>query len=178
MPRHPPNALKTLDHSHCQYPSLPSRTIRSRGGYQRDTNHSAIDKFDKKDQLLEINPMALRLSGQSFARGLMSTPCDILLKALTAQRACAGAPSDRRRPSGLYWYTNPPSFKRIRTYLLFTISYRTSNRQTNVQQAANLVLSVMMFLNSPFQQPCQRTLVEADGIEPTTPCLQSRCSPS
>jgi hypothetical protein len=86
---------------------LPSRTIRSRGGYQRDTNHSAIDKFDKKDQLLEINPMALRLSGQSFARGLMSTPCDILLKALTAQRACAGAPNDRRRPSGLYWYTNP-----------------------------------------------------------------------
>ena len=72
----------------------------------------------------------------------MSTPCDILVKALTAQRACAGAPSDRRRPSGLYWYTNPPSFKRIRTYLLFTISYRTSNRQTNVQQAANLVLSV------------------------------------
>lgn len=37
----------------------------------------------------------------------MSIPCDILLKALTPQRACAGAPNDRRRPSGLYWYTNP-----------------------------------------------------------------------
>ena len=29
---------------------------------------------------------------------------------------------------------------------------------------------------TPHTKP--RTLVEVDGIEPTTPCLQSRCSPS
>ena len=28
------------------------------------------------------------------------------------------------------------------------------------------------------QHPTSQSLVEADGIEPTTPCLQSRCSPS
>jgi hypothetical protein len=30
----------------------------------------------------------------------------------------------------------------------------------------------------PATHPRGRRLVEADGIEPTTPCLQSRCSPS
>ena len=41
MPRHPPNALKTLDHSHCQYPSTyPSQC------------------YQQKDQLLEIYPVA------------------------------------------------------------------------------------------------------------------------
>jgi hypothetical protein len=37
MPRHPPNALKTLDHSHCQYPS-----------------NIAVQRYQQKDQLLEI----------------------------------------------------------------------------------------------------------------------------
>jgi hypothetical protein len=45
------------------------------------------NRFDKKDQLLEINPMALRLSGQSFAEGLMSTLDDII---------------QRSRPQGLH----------------------------------------------------------------------------
>jgi hypothetical protein len=57
------------------------------GDTNRTTKPSAIDKFDKKDQLLEINPMALRLSGQSFAEGLMSTLDDII---------------QRSRPQGLH----------------------------------------------------------------------------
>lgn len=45
MPRHPPIALKTLDHSHCQCPSLAIQRI-------------AQDGLGRKDQLLEICSMA------------------------------------------------------------------------------------------------------------------------
>ncbi len=44
------------------------------GDTNRTTNPSAINEFDKKDQLLEINPMALRLSGQSSAKGFDEHP--------------------------------------------------------------------------------------------------------
>jgi hypothetical protein len=56
---------------------LPSRTIRACGGYQQHDKPFSNNEFDKKDQLLEINPMALRLSGQSCAEGLMSPLDDI-----------------------------------------------------------------------------------------------------
>lgn len=47
------------------------------------------------------------------------------------------------------------------------------NRQTLglAPKAANLILS-------PGWPRCGNELVEPVGIEPTTPCLQSRCSPS
>jgi predicted SprT family Zn-dependent metalloprotease len=39
-----------------------------------DNQTFSNNRFDKKDQLLEINPMALRLSGQSFARAFDEHP--------------------------------------------------------------------------------------------------------
>ena len=50
MPRHPPNALKTLDHSHCQYPS-----------------NIAVQRYQQKDQLLEIQSVA-RLASNHVSR--------------------------------------------------------------------------------------------------------------
>lgn len=88
------------------------------GDTNKTTKPSAIDEFDKKDQLLEINPMALRLSGQSSAWGLMSAPCDIFQRS----RPKAKQISTRKH--------QPLNIRKIRTYLLFTISYRTSNRRT------------------------------------------------
>ena len=102
MPRHPPNALKTLDHSHCQYPSCLAkqdniafsltrptalagwrcagaarhgrRPSGLHGSFPCSASSVAIDQYDKKDQLLEINPVALRLSGQSSARAFDEHP--------------------------------------------------------------------------------------------------------
>jgi hypothetical protein len=44
------------------------------GGYQQVTKTFSNNRFDKKDQLLEINPMALRLSGQSWCKGFNERP--------------------------------------------------------------------------------------------------------
>src|SRR5690606_16655715 len=42
MPRHPPVALKTRDHSHCQYPSENSRSKAE----QRSANHHSRIRSD------------------------------------------------------------------------------------------------------------------------------------
>jgi hypothetical protein len=70
-----------------------------------DNQTLSNNRFDKKDQLLEINPMALRLSGQSFARGLMSTPCDIAQR--SRPEGLHQARGKPRRPSGLYLEYKP-----------------------------------------------------------------------
>ena len=41
----------------------------------------------------------------------------------------------------------------------------------HTEQAESMALAANLFLLA-------NDLVELDGIEPTTPCLQSRCSPS
>lgn len=51
MPRHPPIALKTLDRSHCQYPSRDPKGIVAR---TRSCAGSASMELAQKDQLLEI----------------------------------------------------------------------------------------------------------------------------
>jgi hypothetical protein len=54
-----------------------------------DNQTLSNNRFDKKDQLLEINPMALRLSGQSSARAFDEHPCDIFLNDANAA-SCNG----------------------------------------------------------------------------------------
>ena len=71
MPRHPPIALKTLDRSHCQYPSRdPEGIVASAtpcAGYY-------WLELAQKDQLLEIRSRA-RLGKPIIGKGL-SVPCD------------------------------------------------------------------------------------------------------
>jgi hypothetical protein len=43
----------------------------------------------------------------------------------------------------------------------------------NINQHQNRLIQAALVLNET-----QEVVVEDDGIEPTTPCLQSRCSPS
>ena len=54
----------------------------------------------------------------------------------------------------------------------FTSSRLLKNRTTVVSKRLNVNL------NQELADLCLGFLVEDDGIEPTTPCLQSRCSPS
>ena len=98
MPRHPPIALKTLDRSHCQYPSRDPEGIvvqakpltRLAKRDPKDRRISAIPKglsprtrscagpasmeLAQKDQLLEIGSRA-RLGKPIICKGL-SVPCD------------------------------------------------------------------------------------------------------
>ena len=127
MPRHPPNALKTLDHSHCQYPS-----------------NIAVQRYQQKDQLLEIQSV-MAVKHINHNAGLEQATCDI-------------------------------SQRLIRLHLLFTISYRT-RRLKSPQTCFFPLLTANIRLNTK-NTSIQGIMVEPDGIEPTTPCLQSRCSPS
>ena len=96
MPRHPPIALKTLDCSHCQYPSEPE---------------SPNATGNKKDQLLEICSMA-RL-GKPIICGRLSVSRDEPKPSMPSQLQRVMDPS------------RPNSDNGTRTNLLFTISYRT-----------------------------------------------------
>ena len=93
----------------------------------------APDAIGRKDQLLEICPMA-RLGDQSCARDL-SVPGD-----------------------------GPPAAEPEQIFSLRCMQNRREAEPPAIDFSAN-------------DLPKQR-LVEPDGIEPTTPCLQSRCSPS
>jgi hypothetical protein len=93
-PRHPPNALKTLDHSHCRYPSAALS--------------GAVNGFDRrKDQLLRDLPDRRRFSvtaspcdrpgnpglGQTF-----SSRCQKTSAAEAAEKPCVREHEPRQRP--------------------------------------------------------------------------------
>ena len=122
MPRHPPIALKTLDCSHCQYPSEASLD----GDWQQ------------KDQLLEICPVAA-------VRQANHVPEIERLRRRTAQRA---------EPEQIF------------------------SLRCHTEQASDRSPLQTCFMRTTAIHPLDTEMVEPDGIEPTTPCLQSRCSPS
>lgn len=81
MPRHPPIALKTLDRSHCQYPScaIPKGSSHKRNPEEivartKSCAGFASMELAQKDQLLEIGSRA-RLGLPIIGKGL-SVPCD------------------------------------------------------------------------------------------------------
>ncbi len=62
MPRHPPNALKTLDRSHCQCPSVQTVTGDYSGSRQLGKPGAG------KDQFHEICPVACGQATQTYGR--------------------------------------------------------------------------------------------------------------
>jgi hypothetical protein len=70
--------------------------------------------------------------------------------------------------------SRPGSSIGTRTNLLFTMSCRTG-KQTEVRSQTLLMNDAPIVPKPPGPK---KTLVELSGIEPLTPCLQSRCSPS
>ena len=119
-PRHPPNALKALDHSHDRCPPPPSRSPS--GG---------------------LTLIRKTIAARSFDRAL----------------ACRTHPVKDAVTSSLVAKTRSLGY---RACSLFTIS--------NIRRP-------LARRRIPFD-PDMRRLVEPDGIEPTTSCLQSRRSPN
>jgi hypothetical protein len=108
----------------------------------------------QKDQLLEICPV-VRLGKPIICEGL-SVPCD-------KPRPSAHAPVAKSCDSGDH-------ARAMESEQIFSLRCQTEQAEGQ-EPAANLILA-----NEP-DNPVAG-MVEPDGIEPTTPCLQSRCSPS
>jgi hypothetical protein len=141
VPRHPPNALKTLDRSHhqCSPPAAPQRK-------------PPVDRTTDKTILLRIHPMPARC-----------TPRD-------------PAPSPPRRDG------RNPAHNRMN--VLFTMSNNPQPEHDRATPAPRHRRRTQIGQTTPRRtQPAnpngrQTRMVEPDGIEPTTSCLQSTRSPS
>ena len=73
-----------------------------------------------------------------------------------------------------------PEVSSTRIDKIFTTSRLLKNETANDRKRSNLNLLPYVgqaFFRFALSYYCVK-LVEVDGIEPTTPCLQSRCSPS
>ena len=175
MPRHPPIALKTLDRSHCQYPSRNPQGI-----------------------VVQAKPLARFSQARSRRdRRFSNTLCGVLLNGIGTKR-----PASRDRFEGAVRQTHHMqgierplrqimalSDHEVRTNLLFTMSNRTGGEpRSSPQTHMRMTRNGNYLYPTPTQQSrgsredttilSDRVLVEPDGIEPTTSCLQSRRSPS
>lgn len=173
MPRHPPIALKTLDRSHCQYPSRDPKGIVVSAKSRRIFASTRSQRDRRSNQIL----------------------CRICFNGIGTKR-----PASRDRFEGavrqahhmreierLPRQITPLAGYEVRTNLLFTMSYRTGGEPRSSPQTLKRMtfsrpspsLLDTLFLPEKKRQSCGlREVVEPDGIEPTTSCLQSRRSPS
>jgi hypothetical protein len=166
-PRHPPDTLKTLDCSHCQrapFGSAPDHLAMSQS-FANSTRQSTDPPLCarirwrwtfRKDQFCfkRIREPAVKL-------GLTT---EMLDKAATA------------RPD-LIFRSNPlpaPALDRMR--FLFTMS--DNPRHTRQRRAAKLLFQRTKSASLGHRRLTINRLVEPDGIEPTTSCLQSTRSPN
>jgi hypothetical protein len=132
-PRHPPNALKTLDHSHCRYPPRAMRATISTG---------------EKTSFFEICPIAGGLRLRVRATDPVVGPRTNLLFTMS---------ENKRRQ----WPAPNHDFAGTNRCCL---SSRGQSARLKGRASPN--------------GKTKRSLVEPDGIEPTTSCLQSRRSPN
>lgn len=189
MPRHPPIALKTLDRSHCQYPprdleeivaSTKSRRIFASARSQRDRRPTRSRRDRRFSQIL----CRIRLDGIGTKRPASRDRFEGAVRQTHHMREIERLP---RQITPLAGYE-------VRTNLLFTMSYRTGGEPRSSPQtlktndfATGFHLYSTPFLPEKKRQSCGlrsdnpvdcAEMVEPDGIEPTTSCLQSRRSPS
>jgi hypothetical protein len=136
------------------------RAIRRIAAWTKSCAGFSPMSLAQKDQLLEIGSRA-RLGKPIICKGL-SVPCD------------------------KSWNL---SAHEVRTNLLFTMSNRTGGEpRSSPQTHMRMTRNGNYLYPTPTQQSrgsredttilSDRVLVEPDGIEPTTSCLQSRRSPS
>lgn len=186
MPRHPPIALKTLDRSHCQCPPAQSR---------RDCRFSlplarlASAQFRRNCRLNQI------LCGIQF---------DVIGTKRPASRdrfeGAVRQTHHMREIERLPRQITNLSAHEVRTNLLFTMSKQNRRRASCSPQTFFTndfcLISTRHLFRRRRDNPCglrasqtatwrlEATIlriarvVEPDGIEPTTSCLQSRRSPS
>lgn len=234
MPRHPLNALTTLDRSHCQCSSFsrrPEGTRQMRLPFTITPIHNAIDVFDRsayaqnpkgfcadmelrraarlqsifKTSFSRLDPIprgqatVIRLSIRSPQRGptttIQSDKLPSYLQPFThirpARPSMGSSELGSDASNNLTVAQNtwkPPDQSslhnvcRTRTRLksrcktLFSSEDILSVSTNSATTCAKPVR--LRFQASARQSSTSRRLVELSGIEPLTPCLQSRCSPS
>ena len=208
MPRHPPNALISLDRSHCLCSSLvdvPKGRDEPDYLLQSSPRHDAINVFDATlfagtpvhSRVTSLRPASRDKSDDARSGNInpvhpvRSTP-ESANNRRTIEQASFLPPTPQllrpARPSKFHrdWARTfktaikpsktPGSFQ---TYLLFTMH---AEHATNLSRSQNLYFSRRhnrhRHLNTKSDQSRPIDMVELSGIEPLTPCLQSRCSPS
>lgn len=155
VPRHPPNALLMLTpHMHSNHPrSGPS--------------HRPLQLSPSRPPQQAVMPMiATHEKVQRIARNSFSHLLNVFRRRPSHQT------QESPRPTG---QTNPgqTATPRKRTNL-FTLTKNQPSRPARAWPYSQLTTQTETKL-FPLSS---RRMVEADGFEPTTPCLQSRCSPS
>ena len=77
-------------------------------------------------------------------------------------------------------YNLNPTYDNVPSYALYFFHFLKNNRNVSVPiQRSEVNLHVYFWtLCLTFAMLASSFVVELDGIEPTTPCLQSRCSPN
>ena len=134
VPRHPPNALISLNHSHYRCPSDALR------------HQTVIDR--EKTSFFEICPIA----AVYFCESVRQIPCGT-----SDKPSLHDVIKNTRRPQG-----------------------SARNRYADASLRPDAVTSKLRCegLKPPGAWRAKRSLVEPDGIEPTTSCLQSTRSPN
>jgi hypothetical protein len=187
MPRHPPNALLTLDRSHCQCSSLFGfgkpflLAHRSEGCQTWPYGHLSVCRTASPKARLPFTTGPVRChrrvrhgphwnyAEQFRGRVLRPASRDESGDARSGNINPA-KPSDEGEPSNndpCLWTTNS-SFVPD-TSSLHNVSRTGINSQ---RSDANFISPRISASSTP------NKMVELSGIEPLTPCLQSRCSPS
>jgi hypothetical protein len=155
VPRHPPNALKALDRSHYQCPPVPGVPMEEKSSWRRSQREERTASRRIAEQTIRPDPSRLSLRRNGSRK-----------TSVTRELPVGGAVRHRQLSLVLH--------QDVRTTLLFTMSANRRHspsgerRKPYVRQAAAALGRAIR----------SQSMVEPDGIEPTTSCLQSRRSPN
>ena len=182
-PRHPPDTLKTLDRSHYRCPSrtrpkaLPARHRRSGtvGDGAIKTYASEPVRDGRRSRLPIVMPRVPRGPQRHVSRRPAANP----------ESTGWSRPVGSVRTPGCACRASPKPIGR--THSLFTMSNNTPRLDGAMRQPAGPVANSGMRTRGALRGRPDRTvparaiaeaMVEQDGIEPTTSCLQSTRSPN
>ena len=203
MPRHPPNALTTLNRSHCQCSSSSQTFLRTtnRPGYllQPSLLNNAIDVFDPVT-LLELRRAAhlCQIFKTSFSRSNPVPRGQATVIRSFIRRGPKAKNNERSRATSFLPTSSPsPGSGRLGPHKDHQNWARTWDKshtwkppdQSSLHNVCRTGSTRSSDANFYFFKGYLRSLdtlhrqkpsalVELSGIEPLTPCLQSRCSPS
>ena len=172
-----------IAHDHQVDPKGANRERRSRALHSREPCKSR-QRVQRHPRSCSMAPASTPSLGRTAAGKKTSFQRRTPRAAVRHTHPCKGAVRSSRamNPPGGDPRTEPRSASRLRTILQDPSSLHLfKNRQTSgpmTRAATSLLSSWIHPRNTQPTQPHKTGVVELVGIEPTTPCLQSRCSPS
>ena len=196
-PRHPPNALLMLKHgnntdqpeSRTRHPPTMHRT-NQRPARPRTFAHEPAGTVarTRSTPLLSTLKTPLNPAAPS-TRGRHGPQREPIKPGQTNSRANDATDKPHRHPGQNPVKDRTPTRRQpsrparpgAHQNLIHTVTKTTRTRCTAANPAKPAAIRTRTpnpNHNRPKRSPPHPAVVEADGIEPTTPCLQSRCSPS